>query len=74
MEENMKTVTYSIPNISCGHCVHTIKTEVSDLEGVKSVEANAQTREAVVVFDAPATEDKIVALLKEINYPPVETK
>lgn len=70
----MKTVTYSIPNISCGHCVHTIKTEVSDMEGVKSVEANEQTKQVVVVFDAPATEDQIVKLLKEINYPPQELK
>ena len=31
----MTTVTYSIPNISCMHCVHTIKTEVSELAGVK---------------------------------------
>lgn len=66
----MKTITYSIPNISCNHCVHTIKTEVSDLAGVKSVEANAQTRQATIVFDAPATEEAIIALLKEINYAP----
>lgn len=68
----MKTVTYSIPNISCNHCVHTIKTELSDLEGVKSVDASAQSKQAVVVFDAPATEEQIVGLLKEINYPPAE--
>ena len=66
----MQTVTYTIPNISCGHCVHTIKTEVSDLEGVKAVEANPQTKQAVITFDTPATEEKIVELLKEINYPP----
>ena len=30
----MKTITYSVPNINCGHCVHTIQTEVSDLQGV----------------------------------------
>jgi copper ion binding protein len=70
VEENMKTITLSIPNISCNHCVHTIQTEVSDLEGVKSVEANATSKQAVIVFDAPATEDKIIELLKEINYPP----
>lgn len=69
-EENMKTVTYTIPNISCGHCVHTIKTEVSDLDGVKAVEADPNTKQAVITFDAPATEEKIVELLKEINYPP----
>lgn len=67
----MKTVTYSIPNISCGHCVHTIKTEVSDLAGVKTVEASPETKQAVISFDTPATEEQIVSLLKEINYPPV---
>jgi copper chaperone CopZ len=65
----MTTVTYSIPNINCMHCVHTIKTEVSDLAGVKSVDANADTRQATIVFEAPATEAAIKSLLAEINYP-----
>jgi copper chaperone CopZ len=66
----MKTVTYTIPNISCMHCVHTIKTEVGDLAGVKSVDANAQTKQTTIIFDTPATEEEIIALLKEINYAP----
>jgi len=65
----MTTVTYSIPNISCGHCVHTIQTELGDLEGVKSVQANQETRTAVITFEPPATETKIKAVLSEINYP-----
>ena len=65
----MTTVTYSIPTISCGHCVHTIQSEVSELEGVTSVVANQEARTATIVFEAPATEDKIKALLGEINYP-----
>jgi copper chaperone len=65
----MTTVTYSIPNISCGHCVHTIQTEVSDLKGVKSVVASLETKQATITFDAPATEDQIKSLLAEINYP-----
>ncbi len=68
----MKTVTYTIPNISCMHCVHTIKTELSDLEGVKTVDANEQTKQTTVTFDTPATEEKIVELLTEINYPPAK--
>ena len=67
----MQTVTYSIPNISCGHCVHTIKMEVSDLEGVSQVDANMEARQATISFDAPATEEKIKSLLAEINYPAV---
>jgi copper chaperone len=65
----MTTVTYSIPNISCGHCVHTIQSELVELEGVKEVRANAQTKDVVIVFDTPANEEKIKALLAEINYP-----
>lgn len=66
----MTTITFSIPNISCGHCVHTIQNEVSDVSGVTSVIASLDEKKATVTFDAPATREQIVALLKEINYPP----
>ena len=65
----MTTVTYSIPNISCGHCVHTIQTELSDLAGVKTVKADKDTRLVEVIFDAPASEEKIKELLVSIDYP-----
>lgn len=65
----MTTVTYSVPNISCGHCVHTIQTEVAELEGVKSVRADVASKMVEIVFEAPADETKIKALLAEINYP-----
>ncbi|MBN1937733.1 MAG: heavy-metal-associated domain-containing protein [Anaerolineae bacterium] len=66
----MTTVMYTIPNISCKHCVHTIKMEVGELAGVQSVEADPQTKQATITFEAPATEEQIKALLVEINYPP----
>ncbi|MEJ2264116.1 MAG: heavy-metal-associated domain-containing protein [Anaerolineales bacterium] len=65
----MNTVTYSIPNISCNHCVHTIKMEVSDLEGVQTVAADVDTKTATISFEPPASEEKIQRLLAEINYP-----
>ena len=65
----MTTVTYSVPNISCGHCVHTIQTEVSDLAGIKSVKADVDTKKVEIEFEAPANEESIKTLLKEINYP-----
>lgn len=65
----MTTVTYSIPSINCGHCVHTIQMEVSDLDGVESVVASAETKQAEITFGDPATEEAIKALLAEINYP-----
>ncbi len=68
----MTTVTYTIPNISCGHCVHTIQMEVGDMAGVEAVEANADTKTATVTFGDPATDVAIKALLVEINYPVAE--
>ena len=68
----MTTVTYNIPNISCGHCVHTIQMEVADLAGVESVEANADTKTATVTFGDPTNEEAIKSLLVEINYPVAE--
>jgi copper chaperone CopZ len=65
----MTTVTYTVPAISCGHCVHTIETEVGDLQGVQSVKAEETTKKVTITFSDPADEAKIKALLAEINYP-----
>ncbi len=62
-------VTYSIPNIHCGHCVHTIQSEIIDIPGVKSVKADQISRMAMIEFEPPADEQKIKDLLALINYP-----
>ncbi len=66
----MSTKTFKVPNITCGHCVMTIKREVSDLDGVSSVEGDADSKMITVTWDTPATWEAIKALLEEINYPP----
>jgi copper chaperone len=62
-------VTYSIPNIHCGHCVHTIQSELIELAGVKSVKADQNLRNAIIEFEPPASEQKIKELLASIDYP-----
>ena len=62
-------VTYKIPNISCGHCVHTIQSELINLAGVKSVKADQTAKIAMIEYEPPASEEKIKQLLEEINYP-----
>ena len=66
----MSSATFSVPAISCGHCVHTIQRELSQMEGVVRVEPSAVTKKVEVDFDAPATRESIAALLTEIKYPP----
>lgn len=65
----METKTLSIPNISCGHCVMSIKKELSEMEGVTKVEGDPASKSVTLEWDAPATLEKIKDMLKEINYP-----
>ena len=65
----MENTIFSVPNISCGHCVMSIKNELNDLEGVSSVEGNAENKSITVEWNSPATLEKIRDTLKEINYP-----
>ncbi len=68
----MTTLTYSIPDITCKHCLHTIKMEVGDLPGVQSVAGSVSEKTVTLTFEMPATEAQIKALLAEINYPVAE--
>ena len=65
----MEKETFSIPNISCGHCVMTIKNELSELPGVIAVDGSQEAKTVDVQWEAPATLEKINATLQEINYP-----
>lgn len=65
----MNTVTYTVPNINCNHCVHTIQTELGDLTGVNAVQAVLETKQVTVQYDAPASPELIEHTLEEINYP-----
>jgi copper chaperone CopZ len=64
--------TVKVPNISCGHCVHTIQNELGELEGVTRVVASEDTKTVTVEWQAPQTWDNIKAILQEINYPAQE--
>ncbi len=67
----MTKQTFSIPNISCGHCVMAIKKELSELAGVSTVEGDPGSKSVTVEFETPATLEQIKETLKEINYPAV---
>ncbi|MFQ5433276.1 MAG: heavy-metal-associated domain-containing protein [Anaerolineae bacterium] len=66
----MTTKTFTVPNISCGHCTHTIEMEVGELAGVTNVTAVEDTKQVTVEWNNPATWEQIQATLQEINYPP----
>ncbi len=68
----MEKQIFSIPNISCGHCVQAIKDELSEMDGVNIVDGDPGKKEIQVQYEEPATLETIKALLQEINYPAAE--
>ena len=68
----MQEKTIKVPNISCGHCVRTIESEVGMLENVLSVKADEESKLVEITWDEPQQWQNIKSLLKEINYPPEE--
>ena len=65
----MEEKKVNIPDISCGHCVATIERELSELEGVTSVEGDPASKDVHVKWESPATWETIAATLEEIGYP-----
>jgi copper chaperone CopZ len=66
----MSSKTFKVPNIGCDGCVRTIKSELSELQGVLKVDGDKDTQLVTVEWDNPATWDKIVETLTEIDYAP----
>lgn len=68
----MSNKTFTVPGISCGHCVMTVERELSEIAGVKMVKADEATKQVVIEWDAPANWEAIKNALIEIEYPPAE--
>jgi len=66
----MVTTQLTAPDISCEHCVATVKRTVGRFPGVQFVEADAETKIITLTYD-PAQVDlpKIEEALEEEGYP-----
>jgi len=65
----MQKHVFTIPSISCGHCVTAIKNELSEIKGIVTVEGSPDEKQIAVEWNAPLTLEKIHAILKDIHYP-----
>ena len=62
----MATTTYSVPGMTCDHCVAAVGAEVRKVPGVTDVAVDLATKE-VRVTGAPRRED-VVAAIDEAGY------
>lgn len=69
----MEKKTFQVPNIGCNGCVNTIKSELGSLDGVVTVDGAVDTKTVTIEFNEPASWEKIVDTLKEIDYAPAQS-
>ena len=65
----MTTKTYSVPGISCGHCVMTIERELKYVDGLQAVKADKDSRAVSVEVESDDVLAAVEAMLTEIGYP-----
>jgi copper chaperone len=63
----MSTLTYSVPDISCGHCRSAITGEVSEVAGVQTVEVDLDAKTVTVTGDS-LDEQAIIVAIDEAGY------
>lgn len=65
-----KTVTLSVPGMTCAACPITVKTALSKVAGVQKAEVSFEKREAVVTFDDAKTKaDALTKATTNAGYP-----
>jgi len=64
------TKTYSVPDVSCGHCKMAIERAVGAMDGVDRVEVDVERKSVSIDFDETVTnEEAILETMKEEGYP-----
>ena len=64
----MVTKTFSVPNISCNHCVHTIQRELHGVAGIAFQEADVESKTITVQIEEHSL-PAFKKLMEEIGYP-----
>jgi copper chaperone len=67
----MAARTYSVPDISCGHCKSAIEGEVGALDDVATVTVDIEAR--TVTVDGSASDEAIHAAISEAGYEVAES-
>jgi copper chaperone len=63
----MSEITYSVPDMSCGHCEHAVSSELEQVPGVESVEGELETK-IVKVRGSELDDAALRAAIEEAGY------
>jgi len=63
----MNEITYSVPGMSCDHCKHAVSSELSEVEGVESVDVDLATK-LVTIRGSELEDAALRAAIDEAGY------
>ena len=64
----MSTATYNVVGMTCGHCVASVKEEVTALPGVTDVQVELESGQLTVVGDAASDVDAVRRAVEDAGY------
>jgi copper ion binding protein len=64
----MRTATYTVVGMTCGHCVSAVTEEVTQVPGVTAVDVDLASGRLTVTSDAPVDDDAVRAAVDEAGY------
>ncbi len=62
--------TFTIPTITCNHCLMSIKRELKFVDGVDYVDGNVEAKTVLVTYNNDAALDQARAALADAGYAP----
>jgi copper chaperone CopZ len=65
----METITLSIPNINCHHCIMTVKRESGFVDGAEFVSGDIEGKTATFKVESDEALAALKETLAEVGYP-----
>lgn len=62
------TRDFTVPGMSCQHCVNAVTSEVKQVQGVQYVKIDLNTKRVSVEANEQVSSDQIVAAINEAGY------
>lgn len=62
------TSTFQVEGMTCGHCVSSVESEVSTVEGVTAVDVDLASGQVTVTSNTPIDAHAVSAAVEEAGY------
>ena len=63
----MKEITYTVPDMSCGHCKTAVSSEIQEVPGVESVDVDLDSK-LVTVHGSDLDDAALRAAIEDAGY------